>query len=102
MVNEKRKIVWLPLAKEQLKSIIAYIRNDSPQNAGKVKKEILQQVSALLKNPEIFPPDKYKLANTENAYRAFEKHKIRISYFVDEQFIMIIRVRHTKQEPLLY
>ena len=102
MVEEKRKIVWLPLAKEQLKNVISWIKNDSPQNSVKVRKEILQQVSSLLKNPEIFPPDKYILANTSNSYRAFEKHKIRVSYFFDDKLIMIIRVRHTKQEPLAY
>jgi len=34
--------------------------------------------------------------------RAFEKHKIRVSYYVDEKLIMIVRIRHTKQEPLQY
>lgn len=99
---EERKILWLPKAKEELKDIIKYIKKDSPQNAEKVKKEVLDQISSLTKYPENFPPDKYKLANTNNAYRAFEIHRIRISYYLSEKFIMIIRVRHTKQEPLQY
>lgn len=102
MVEEKRKIVWLLAAKNELRHIIKYIKNDSPQNAKKVKKEVLQQISSLLKYSENYPPDKFKLSNENYLYRAFEIHKIRVSYYIDVKFIMIIRIRHTKQEPLFY
>ena len=97
-----KKIVWSIPAKDQFKKIIAYIKKDSPQNAANVKKDILEKISGIINQPHKFPADKYKLLNNDNAYRVFELHRIRISYFVDEKFIMIIRLGHTKQEPLFY
>jgi plasmid stabilization system protein ParE len=44
------EIVWLPKAKEDLKQIIRYIKQDSPQNAIKVKTEVLQKISDLLRS----------------------------------------------------
>ena len=98
MNGELRRIIWLPKARTELQKIINYIQNDSPQNASKVKIEVLQKISELL----IYPPDKFKLLNAASRYRAFELHKIRISYYIDEDQVMIIRVRHVKQEPLFY
>ncbi len=89
-------------SKRRIKKYNSIHKKDSPQSAQKVKKEILDQISSLIKHPENFPPDKYKLLNVNNAYRAFEKHKIRVTYYVDEKLIMIVRIRHTKQEPLQY
>ena len=79
-----------------------YIKKDSPQNAVKVKHEILTRISELLANPERYPPDKFKLLNAQSKFRAFELHKIRVSYYIDVNQIMIIRIRHVKQEPLFY
>ena len=72
-----------------------------PQNADKVKKEILRKISELLKRPEIHNPDKYKLNNSGD-YRAFEVYRLRIAYFVKKDKIIITRVRSTDQEPLSY
>jgi len=96
------KIVWLPAARDKLKKIISYIKKDSFQNSQKVKREILQKITALSENPERYPPDKFKLLNTGNYYRAFELHRIRISYFINTDQVMIIRIRHVKQESLFY
>ncbi|MGN6617182.1 MAG: type II toxin-antitoxin system RelE/ParE family toxin [Ilyomonas sp.] len=102
MVKKEKRIVWFPEAKQKLREIISYIKNDSPQNAQKVKNDILEEISNIPYHPEKFPPDKYKLHNQNNAYRAFELHRIRVSYFLEDDEVMIIRIRHTKQEPLLY
>jgi len=98
----ERKVVWLTDARNELKKLIAFIKRDSPQNAAKVKKEVLKKISELALHPERHAPDKYKLLNTNNSYRAFELYRIRISYFVQEDLIMIIRIRHTSQEPLFH
>ena len=52
----------------------------------------------LIKNPEKFNLDKFKVKNNGN-YRAFEKHKIRVTYFISKNEIRIVRVRHTKMNP---
>ena len=72
MNGEIRRIVWYPKAKTELKEIVDYIKKDSPQNATKVKSEVLQKISELLKYPEKYPPDKFKLLKLNNKFRAFE------------------------------
>jgi plasmid stabilization system protein ParE len=98
---QARKISWDKQAVQYLSEAIAYIRKDAPQNAEKVKNELLQQIKALAQKPEIHPRDKYKINNTGN-YRAFELYRFRVSYLVKEDEIIIARIRHTSQEPLAY
>ena len=78
-----------------------YIRQNSEQNVGKVKREILENISDLSVRPEMHPPDKYKRNNTGN-YRAFELYHYRIAYLIKNDEIIIARIRHTSQEPLEY
>ena len=68
----KNKIVWLTRAKEDFKQIIIYIKQDSPQNAQKVKTDVLSKISILSTHPERYPPDKFKLLNSDSKFRAFE------------------------------
>lgn len=97
----KRKIIWDKQAIKYFNDAIGYIRKDSPQNADKVKKEILQKIRTLAQKPEVHAPDKYKHNNSGN-YRAFELYRFRVSYLVKENEIIIARVRHTSQGPLGY
>lgn len=99
---ERTKIVWNKSAVNQFENAIAYIRNDSPANAAKVKKGILNLIDSLLRYPERYPADKDKINDTNKEYRAFEKYRLRISYFISEKEIIIIRVRHTRQNPQSY
>jgi plasmid stabilization system protein ParE len=96
-----RKITWDRQALHYFRDAIRYIRQDSPQNADKVKKEVLEKINELSKRPEIYNPDKYKINNNGN-YRAFELHRLRVGYLVKETEIIIARVRNTNQEPLDY
>ena len=89
-------------SRAELKRIINYIKNNSPQNSIKVKIDVLEKISELSIYPERYPPDKFKLLNSESRFRAFEMHKIRIAYYADADQVMIIRIRHVKQEPLFY
>jgi plasmid stabilization system protein ParE len=98
---KKRAIRWDKPALIFFKDAISYIRKDSDQNADKVKNEILKRIRELSIRPEIHGPDKYKQNNT-GAYRAFELHRYRIAYLVKEQEIIIIRIKHSSQEPQEY
>lgn len=97
----KRKVSWDRQAAMYFSRAIGYIRKKSPQNADKVKQEILKKIRELSVSPEIHPADKYK-QNNDGSYRCFELHRYRISYLVKEQEIIIARVRHTGQEPQQY
>lgn len=99
MVTHKRIIVWNPEARKQLKAAYKFIQKDSPQNAIKVRNDIVAATRKLLSHPEQYAPDKYKLHN-DGSYRAFEKHSYRIAYRVLDTEIRILRVRHTSMEPL--
>ena len=97
----KLSIRWNQKALEQFINAIKYIEQDSPLNAEKFQKEILKRIDGLLLQPERYHEDKLKLKN-DGTYRAFEKFNYRISYrFVANQ-IRIIRIRHTKMNPLRY
>lgn len=98
---KKRKINWDKQAAHYFRESIRYIRRDSPQNAEKVKKEILEKIDELSIRPEIHNPDKYKINNNGN-YRAFELYHFRVGYLVKENEIIIARIRKTHQEPLDY
>jgi len=98
MVRKVLRIVWDKSAVIYLKSAIAFIRKDSPQNAEKVKRDIITSVIALADTPERHPLDKYRI-NNDGSFRAFELYKFRISYFISDKEIRIVRIRHANQEP---
>ena len=102
MVNKAVLVVrWDKPAYASLQRIYEYIRQDSPVNADKVRKEILKITSGLADRPERYPPDKFKKNNPGN-YRAFEKYSYRVAYRYTEKEIKILSVRHVKQEPKEY
>ncbi len=96
-----REIKWSLIAQKQLAEVYAYILNDSYQNAEKVKNDILRSTSKLSLHPESYSLDKYKI-NNDGSFRAYELHRLRISYRITETAISITRVRHTKLLPKLY
>ncbi|GEO10719.1 type II toxin-antitoxin system RelE/ParE family toxin [Segetibacter aerophilus] len=101
MVNNHFKVIWARKATEQLKQAYLYIRKDSFQNAEKVRKEILEATEKLAVNPELNPPDKYKI-NNDNSFRAFELFRYRVSYKITNAEVIIVRIRHTSMSPKNY
>ena len=101
MVNKKLKVVIDDEAKKSLREAIQYIKKDSVQNAEKVKSNILDSIKELITNPIRHNPDKYRL-NNDGSYRAYEIYSYRITYHVPADEIRVIRIRHTKMNPLEY
>jgi len=87
--------------KSELKALYLFIKKDSPQNAENVKNKIIDSFKDLVKNPEMYPLDKYRTKN-DGHYRAYEMYKYRISYYENNIEIRILRIRHTKMNPLMY
>lgn len=93
--------IWNKAAENSLKRAFLKIREESPQNAEKVRDEILRATRRLADHPEAYPLDKFKTRNPGN-FRAFELHSYRIAYRYDEKEVRILRLRHIKQEPKNY
>ncbi len=98
MVSAICKVVWTKRSQLHMKQAYDYICNDSPKNACKVLEDIIEATNKAITNPEVYPPDKYKV-NNDGSYRAFEKHRFRISYRVTKNIIRILGVRHTSRSP---
>jgi plasmid stabilization system protein ParE len=96
-----KTIIWSKPAIKQMEAAITYIASDSVQNAEKFLADIIIQINKTAISPQFFPPDKYK-KNNDNTYRAFEKHRYRISYRFTSNAVRILRVRHTSKEPKNY
>lgn len=101
MALTKLNLVVDDVARQSLQEAYLHIRKDSLQNAAKVKNKILASFKDLIKNPERHAPDKYRL-NNDGSYHAYELYKYRISYHVSTTEIRILRIRHTKMNPLEY
>lgn len=97
-----RKIVWDKNAKDSFSSIIDYIRERSEQNADKVLDVVLSLIENAADNPEHCRRDLYKKENESGSFRAFEIYGIRVSFYYDDKALQIVRIRHTKQQPLKY
>lgn len=97
----KKEVVWTENAEVQLEEIYQHIKEDSLQNAEKVKEKIFASTFQLSINPEKYNIDKYRKKN-DGSYRAYELFRYRISYHIAENEIVIIRVRSTDQKPLKY
>lgn len=98
---KSRLIKWDREPLSAFKAAITYIQKKSLQNSEKVKEEILNKVDELANRPEIHPPDRWNTDKTVQV-RAFELHHFRVSYQVKEAEIVIVRFRHTSQQPEMY
>ena len=96
-----RRIKWDACALKQFDKAIDYIEADSPKNAKKVAWDITEAIEKAIKNPQHYPPDKYK-KNSNGSIRVFELHHFRISYFIGKDVIRIVRFRHTSKKPKEY
>ncbi|OYU94834.1 MAG: plasmid stabilization protein [Bacteroidetes bacterium B1(2017)] len=99
--KKKRSIHWDIEAKLYFKQAIQYIKQESPQGANIVKKAILEHVSVLKLDAGIYEADRFKIGN-DGTYRAVTVYSYRITYRVTNSQILILRIRHTSQNPILY
>lgn len=97
----KRKVTWAKRAIRQFNAAIEYIRQDSEQNADKVKERLLSKINELADDKKVHRKDPYKKNNDGN-YLCFEILKYRVVYYAEPKEVFIIRIRHTSMEPKEY
>lgn len=88
MVNKNIPVLikWNKKAILQFNNAVNYVAKGSISGAEKFGKDILEKISSLSYNPEIYSPDKYKV-NNDGSFRAFEIHSYRVSYRFTESEI---------------
>lgn len=96
-----RSVKWDEEALEYLERALDWIADESLLQAENVEQGILEKITTATKEPERFPPDKYK-RNNQGKHRAFETHSYRVAYTYTDEELQILRVRHVKQEPKIY
>ncbi len=101
VIKKKRSIRWDDEAKLYFKQTIQYIKQESPQGAAIVKQAILEHVEVLKEDAGIYEVDRFKTDN-DGSYRAVTVFSYRITYKVTTSEILILRVRHTSQDPIIY
>lgn len=96
----EKEIVWTETAQNQLEDIYFYLLEITKSNSipEKVVETIYNSVSILKTNSEIYEWDEMKQPNSID-YRAYEIYNYRISYKITNDFIYILRIRHTSRNP---
>ncbi|MEL6538231.1 MAG: type II toxin-antitoxin system RelE/ParE family toxin [Bacteroidota bacterium] len=94
-------IEWDEEAIKDLENALVWISQNSYQNALMVETAILENIEKACQSPERFPKDKFRKSNDGN-FRAFETHSFRITYMIEEETLVVLRIRHVKQNPELY
>jgi plasmid stabilization system protein ParE len=96
LVKKRYRVIWDTRAKESLKSIILYIKEESPAAARKVRSELLKLTASLNKMPERFSMEPY-LEHKGNEYRSIAKWSYKIIYRVAEEEVRILEIIHTRR-----
>ena len=90
------RIIWYSKAEQDLSNNIAFIAQNSPENAIKVLEEIMLLTDSLLLFPYKYP--KEPIYNVENI-RFVSKWSYKIIYRVESDIIYILRIFNTHQNP---
>ncbi len=87
------QLKWTRKALTQLKEAEEYIAEDNPQAAKIVVQRVADATLALLKNPELGRPGRIK----ETREWVVKRTPYLIAYSVDGDYLIILRVIHSKQ-----
>lgn len=98
-MKQSYSVIWDNEAKASLQTIIAYIRQDSPAAAQKVKRALLQLAASLQQMPDRFSAEPY-LAGKSGNYRSVSKWHYKIIYRITEEEVHILDTFHTSKNPI--
>lgn len=100
MVQKKvKEIVWSLNAEKQYYQILEHLSEEAPHVIEKVGNVLLDTIEALSTHYNHYPTDRFK-KNNDGKFRAALVYSYRISYYIGETRIRILRIRHTSREPL--
>ena len=99
MAKKKISIEWRKEASIHFYELLEYLYKESESAASVVGNAIIDEVEKLAVSPKIYPLDRFKKDNDGN-FQACIVYSYKISYYVDDNTIYILRIRHTSREPL--
>ena len=85
-------------AKESLKTIVDYIKKDSPSAAEKVRKALIKEAKSLKVHPGRYSKEE-QLIDKPGNYRSLVKWHYKIVYKVEEKEVQILNIFHTSRNP---
>ncbi len=94
------RVIWDSKAKEALKAITLFIKEESPTAAKKVRRELLKLTASLKHMPERFSTEPY-LEHKGNDYRSISKWSYKIIYRVNENEVRILEIVHTSRNTTI-
>jgi len=93
------KVIWSAFALHQLKKIHNYYKIEAGEKiAQKLTKSIVETTIQLASNPQIGTIE-HLLAHTKYEYRFVVMKNYKIIYRIDNEFVSIISVFDTRQNP---
>ena len=98
MKKKKLPIRWDEKAWDNLNRIYDYIALDSVAAARYVKTELVRLAGSLNDFPEKYPKDEFLKDMPEN-YRFVSKWSYKIIFEVESDYIIIVAIFHTSQNP---
>ncbi|CAN5412985.1 hypothetical protein BH10BAC1_BH10BAC1_06070 [soil metagenome] len=94
-------IEWDENEKERFKELIKDIKKRSEHLAKRIKDKVKENLNHVKLNPIMFEADSLKTEN-DGTFRKFTAIHIRVVYKIDQDRIIIARVRHASSEPTDY
>ncbi len=92
-----RKIVWLPDASRDIARLRNFIKSENPLAAQRAAKRIIEGVKILQDNPEVGVPVE-NLIDYRDLTLTFGTGEYIIRYREDVSSVVIVRVRHSKED----
>ena len=93
------EIIWLPRAARDVARLKNFIKSKNPRAAQRAAERILEGSKILRNNPSVGAPVK-NLPDYRELILTFGSGDYIIRYREESQRIVIVRVRHSKENPL--
>jgi len=89
-------VIWTPRARADLKAIHDHIKQDSPQNAQRVVREILRKADTLAEPPH---PGRKAPELNDPHLREIPAYSWRILYHLREGQVFVVTLVHKRRQP---
>lgn len=94
-------VYWNNNEYNRLLELLNAISVRSQNLSDRILQKILQNVDLISYSPYLFEKDDLKLEN-DGSYRKFTCILVRVTYKVESNRVIIVRVRHANSEPLVF